>query len=321
MLAVNQVLSNFLSRVGFKIRTKLVICFTGLCLVFPFATSVVNGQISYGEAFASLKINRDRILTQYAYERGYSSACQIWGTMTPSQQGVFLTITDLLGRRSYMNVPRYNYQLNIFRGRDPCVSLNQGSTDCNDGGCYIRIDDNSNVCSLVDGPRCVGYGKCTGVQARHEYDMVLNHVSKFYAINGGGSACGGASNRIFLQADQELMFRLRNIWFGLPLWSDSSDLSGPHDPFTQSRETHPRLPKGQTHQWAWDYEASYLFRENFVNSVFDPGMVEIDIDYNWIHDSNPECYYDGIRGRYYYQNTLGNHGLGGSVELDYTPCS
>jgi hypothetical protein len=320
MLTLNQVLSNFLSRLGFKIRTNLVICCTGLCLVFPFATSVVNGRISYGEAFASLETNRDKILTQYAYDRGYSSACEIWGNMSASQKGVFLTITDLLGRRSYMNSPRINYQLIVGRGRDSCIQMNGTSTDCNNG-CYVRLDVNSSVCSFVNGHTCAQYGKCTATPDRNEHDLALNHVSKFYAINGGGSSCGGSSNRIFLQADQALMHNLRNIWFGLPIWRNSSDLAGPHTPFTQSRETNRGLPGGQTHQWAWDYEASYLFRENFVNYVLDPNMVEIDIDYNFVHDSNPECYYDGIRGRYYYQNYWSNSGLGGSAELDYTPCS
>jgi hypothetical protein len=306
-------------RLRFSIRKRTLIYCLGLLLAFQATPSVVVSQIGYGEAFASLQTNRDRLLAQYASERGYSSACEIWGNMTASQKGVFLTITDLLGRRSFMNAPRINYQLIIGRGRDSCIQMNGKNTDCN-RGCYVRLDVNSSVCSFASGYMCAQHGKCTATPERNEYDMSLNHILKFYAINGGGSSCGGSSNRIFLQADQTLIYNLRNIWFGLPMWRNSSDITGAHSPFTQSRETHRGQPRGQTHQWAWDYEASYLFRENFVNAVYDPSIVEIDIDYNIVHDSNPECYYGGIQGRYYYQDYWSGSGLGGTAELGYSPC-
>jgi len=318
MIDIRLPLSRLLLRLRREIRVDRVTSRLGFCLIIPMFASSAIAQAGYYKALEGLQSNRDRLLTQYAQERGFSSASQIWATMTPSQQGVFLTITDLLGRRSYMNEPRYDYQLIRGLGRDMCPE-NLGSTDCNEGGCWIKMDDYTSVCTLVESQTCVETGRCSATPARDEWDMALNHVQKFYAINGGGSSCGGSSNRIFFKANPDLMYKLRNIWLGLPIWNNSGDPAGPHSPFTQSRETWPGQPRGQTHQWAWDYEASYLFRENFVSSVYDPSVVEIDIDYNWIHDSNPECYYDGTRGRNFYENYWQNHGLGGSAELNYIP--
>src|SRR5687768_7989677 len=79
---------------------RLMICVIALCAVF--SSNKVQSQVTFEEAFASLGPNRDRILTEYAHAHGYLNAYHLWQTMSASQKGVFLTITDLLGRRTYM---------------------------------------------------------------------------------------------------------------------------------------------------------------------------------------------------------------------------
>jgi hypothetical protein len=223
-----------------------------------------NGSnVTYEEAFASLKTNRNRLLNDYAASRSVYSARRLWDNMSASEKGVFLTLTDYLGRRSFLNH---------------------------------------------------SYGK-----ARTEFDTMLNHVTKIYAIRGSNySDCGGIEhNRIFFQADDALMYNIRNIQF-LPNWRNSTDINGPHYPFTQSREGVPGKPRVQIHEWAFDYQSETLYRPGVVG-INDPHLVEMDMDYDFLHHSNPECSYDGVYGRNLYQNFYYYQGLGGSAEFDYIP--
>ncbi|MCU0240397.1 MAG: hypothetical protein MUC29_13235, partial [Pyrinomonadaceae bacterium] len=251
--------------------------------------------------------------------------------------GVFLTITDLLGRRTLTH-RNYNFRVEYtpdsYEYQAGCPQLNEGIEDYRESGIYINMNSNyspdgyiympeypNNTCELVDVYTCIDKGKCQSIPLpRTDYDVALNHVTKIYAINGSnGNACGGGEyNRMYFSADDELIYLMRNIQVGLPSWWKSEDLLGPHHPFTQSRETIGGRPKGQLHNWAWDYQAQYMTRPG-VYGVYDPHLVEIDIDYNAIHGSNTECYYGGVLGRYKYQSFWWNQGLGGSAELDYTP--
>jgi hypothetical protein len=135
-------------------------------------------------------------------------------------------------------------------------------------------------------------------------DLALAHVFKLWAINGSDPTCsctktstgynccngGGEWHRIFFTADDLVIQYLRNVSAGLPEWGASSDLAGPHDPFSQSDETGTGSPRGQVHFWAKDSDASTLTR-NGVKGVSDAHIVELDNDYNILHDSNPEgCY-------------------------------
>lgn len=135
-------------------------------------------------------------------------------------------------------------------------------------------------------------------------DSAFTHVFKLWAINGSDPGCsctktstgynccngGGEWHRVFFTADDLLIQYLRNVSAGLPEWGASSDLAGPHGPFSQSDETATGSPRGQVHFWAKDSEASALKRTG-VTGVLDPHIVELDNDYNLLHDSNPEgCY-------------------------------
>lgn len=135
-------------------------------------------------------------------------------------------------------------------------------------------------------------------------DQAFAHVFKLWAINGSDPSCsctitstgykccngGGEFHRIYFSADDLLIQYLRNVSAGLPEWGPSKDLAGPHDPFTQSDETATGSPRGQVHFWAKVEESKSLTR-NGVNGVTDSYIVELDNDYNIVHDSNPEgCY-------------------------------
>lgn len=326
---------------------------SGFLVIFMFSVGFFNSsvfaqQITYQEAFASLKTNRDRLLDSYALRTGRANRQQAWNEMTTVQKGVFLTITDLLGRRTFMH-PNYNHTPTMLEPTQDdyemgCVEMNGGLFNSprdidaegayivpfegGSGGGYVFINGEwvlmpaYNSCELVDADTCVARGHCSrNPLPRTDHDMALNHVVALYAVNGnnGGGCSGGDNHRLFFSADDELINGFRNIDFSAPIgWRRSEDLGGPHSPFTQSRETMHGKPRGQTHQWAWDYEARYMTRPG-VYGVYDPHLVEMDIDYNWIHDSNPECSYGGTYGRYEYQNRWYQQGLGGSAEYEYSP--
>lgn len=145
---------------------------------------------------------------------------------------------------------------------------------------------------------CVGASKCAKTD-----DQALPHVFQLWAMNGSDPGCsctitstgynccngGGEWHRVFFTADDRLIQMMRDR-AGLPEWKASSDLAGPHAPFSQSNETSTGSPRGQIHFWAKDADASSLKRTG-VTGVNDPHIVELDNDYNLLHDSNPEgCY-------------------------------
>ncbi|HQU83267.1 MAG TPA: hypothetical protein PKY59_09095 [Pyrinomonadaceae bacterium] len=318
-----------------KITLRLLI----LLAVLSVSVSFAQTEITHAEAMASLKTNRDRLMNTYAQRYGYTNGAHAWSYLSPSQKGVFLTITDLLGRRTFMT-PDYTviHDYTYYGDEDDqgfgCHTLNEVGSSCNDG-CYVHpINYYGPSCIYVSGQSCHEMGKCGDnptVNPRTNHDMALNHVTKIYAINGAnGSSCGGGEyNRLYFQADNDLIYAIRNALYPIPeppfpLWRSSSDLAGPHYPFTQSKETRTSYPNGQMHEFAWDSEAVTLARPG-VNGVYDPHIVELDIDYelgnifSGFHPSNPECSYGGFYGRYKYEYTWYYRGLGGSAEYDYAP--
>lgn len=300
---------------------------TVMCLlVFSQTTSTFAqsyppiSNITYAEAFASLKKNRDRLMRDYAQTHGYGDAVQAWQNMDASQKGVFLTITDNLGRRSFAHLNKnfdYRYVGDSWDSAAGCPAMN--TQNLNQPFYYIRPPSWGPGCVPASPEDCVYLNKCTKSQGtRTDFDMALNHVVRFYAINGGDGSCRGAGNRVYFQADDELIYMLRNLYTGLPEWENSMDPAGPHSPFTQSRQGGRDFPIGQSHQFAWDHEAVALNRPGVVG-VYDPHIVEMDIDYNWVHDSNPECSYGNMYGRLFYEHRSLNRGLGGNAELNYQP--
>lgn len=220
-------------------------------------SDATSGDAPIGSSI-TLKDNRDRLIDTLAVVKG-TTRCPLWKALTPTQKGVFLTITDLLGKRTFM-------------GASP-----------------------SSGTALV-------------------------HVTKVYEIRdkGGFGNGGGDNNRIFLQFDATLIAAMRDFGGPLPEWAKSTDAAGPHDPFDATSETVNGQPRGQAHFWSADDKAKPLGRPG-VETVNDPRVVEIDIDYNFLHDSNPEGDYFGKSGRDLYAEKWSALGLGGSPEFDWVP--
>jgi hypothetical protein len=289
--------------------------------------------VVYQEAVLSLNTNRNRLLDSYALFLSNPSnnrnRQQLWNSLTTSQKGVFLTITDLLGRRTFLRQNR-NFATQYYPDSEDynhgCAQMNAGVTDFQTNGVYIYLTEGKEEqsCQLIDIDTCISMGKCTRTQLpRIDFDTALNHVTKLYSINGQSSAvfnCGGEdSNRLFFSVDNELIYALRNIDSAAPVgWRKSQDYGGPHSPFTQSRETNRGRPRGQIHEFGLDSEAQYMNRPG-VYGVYDPHIAEMDIDYNSVHDSNPECSYPFTSGRNIYQNFWSGEGLGGLADYNYYP--
>jgi hypothetical protein len=227
---------------------------------------------------AGIDQNRNRTLDTLAQRRGTPDRCGLWSTMTIVEKGIFLTHTDLLGHRS------------CFDNASVPVAQMSG------GACT------PSSCSCADNQAC----SCPIGSA-----MALDHVFSLWAVNGSDLSCcagvnccngGGEWHRTFFSADDHLIANLRSVHAGLPEWAGSNDFAGPHDPFTQSSETIPGSPRGQTHFWSADGEASVLDR-NGVKGVSDPHIVELDNDYNILHDSSPEGYYSSTYGRAEYKRS------------------
>ena len=148
---------------------------------------------------------------------------------------------------------------------------------------------------------------------------MLSHVMKIYRITGGQSAttsdpgsCGGGEyNRMIMSMDAELhdvqvtanadqgalqTNQKYDIADVIPssFWRDSHDLGGPHAPFDLSDETNGGAPRGQTPIFSdRDITApsnAPLGRQDLATLV-DPYALEMDQDYDCVHNSNPLCTY------------------------------
>jgi hypothetical protein len=141
---------------------------------------------------------------------------------------------------------------------------------------------------------------------------MLDHVERLHLVLGGGSSgetCGGSeNNRLFLGIDPYLHGLLVDTWNGARVigdgggstWLHTRDSAGPHDPFDASDETDvglsctflfedddSRPPTAQAHFFLPGSEVA--IERGDISLPADPRMLEIDHDYNCLHDSNPTC--------------------------------
>lgn len=220
-----------------------------------------------GPPRAPLDGNRDRLLALYLEHlrahpdqtqsnglRGSELAgvCELWARLDPSARAVFLTITHRL----------------------------QGSTLGSDRS------------------------------------PMLDHVTALYRVVGGagatatdrGSCGGGEANRMFLSIDAPLHEALSLahaderaadgsfVLADVPsdgYWRASNDVAGPHAPFDRSDETQAGAPRAQAHFFAdpTSSRARSALGRTDLESLVDPRALEIDHDFDCIHDSNPLCDY------------------------------
>jgi hypothetical protein len=143
---------------------------------------------------------------------------------------------------------------------------------------------------------------------------MLDHVGKLYRVIGGegatatsaGSCGGGEYNRMIMQIDPALHaaqlaanqrkgaapYDVADV-VSTSFWRDSHDLGGPHAPFDLSDETNSGAPRGQTQYFkdpASTAANSPLGRMDLMTLV-DPYAMEMDQDYDCVHNSNPTCDY------------------------------
>ena len=149
---------------------------------------------------------------------------------------------------------------------------------------------------------------------------MLAHVTRAYRVVGGqgatagdaGSCGGGEYNRMMMSMDGALhaalvaanadkgaagptgAFDLADVPADASrFWRDSHDAAGPHAPFDLSDETQDGAPRGQV-QFFRDPTSSAaqapLGRMDLTTLV-DPSALEMDQDYDCVHDSNPSCSY------------------------------
>jgi len=142
----------------------------------------------------------------------------------------------------------------------------------------------------------------------------LDHVTKLYRLVGGqdasaasnGSCGGGEYNRMIMQQDAALHdaqvaanthqgaqpFDLADV-IAAGYWRDSHDAGGAHAPFDLSDETNDGAPRGQTQYFrdpASTVATTALGRQDLATLV-DPYALEMDQDYDCVHNSNPACDY------------------------------
>jgi hypothetical protein len=266
-----------------------------------FADFAVVAAVDLGGAHTPLQDNRDRLLQTYlAYlkstgttqSNGLNGAnlvgvCALWMQLDPSSRDVFLTLTARM----------------------------QGS----------RLGDDGS--------------------------FMLDHVVKVYRINGGqgasagnpGSCGGGEYNRMIMSMDAHLQASLvaANTHKGarqpngnydvadIPatsFWRDSHDLGGPHAPFDLSDETNAGAPRGQVqyfHDPASALANSALGRMDLTTLV-DPLALEMDQDYDCVHNSNPDCNYITYGPACLPQTQLEGVAIYvmsyGSIEAGFDPC-
>jgi hypothetical protein len=142
---------------------------------------------------------------------------------------------------------------------------------------------------------------------------VLAEVTAARLILGGGASgtsCGGAeNNRLFLTISPRLWQALVDTWNGTETigdgatstWIHTEDLAGPHDPFTASTETDTGLaclglielsgskpPTAPAHFFL-DGDAVPVQRGPGIDLPADPYLLELDHDFDCLHQSNPLC--------------------------------
>jgi hypothetical protein len=159
-----------------------------------------------------------------------------------------------------------------------------------------------------------------GRLSKADQAMALDHVTKVYEIRDSNGSNGGVNNnRIWLQVDDTLIAALRIPDSALPEWSASTDAAGPHSPFDADSETVNGQPRGQAHFWSTNSNSKTIGRPG-VETINDPHVVEIDIDYDLFHNSNPEgTYFPNGKGTDHYTKFWSPKGATGSPELDYVP--
>ena len=218
----------------------------------------------------TLDANRDRLLATYlawlqahpgAQSNGLDGAtlgsvCDLWSRLAPSDRDVFFTLTarmqgSRLGSDGHSMLSHVARAYRVVGGQSATAS-DPGSCG---GGEYNRM-----ILSM-DG-------------ALHDALVAAN-------ADKGAAGASGAFDLADVPADSSRF------------WRDSHDVGGPHAPFDLSDETEDGAPRGQV-QYFRDPSSSTanapLGRMD-LTALVDPFALEMDEDYDCVHNSNPACSY------------------------------
>jgi hypothetical protein len=218
----------------------------------------------------TLDANRDRLLASYlgylkahpgAQSTGVDGAtlgnvCDLWTRLDPSSQAVFRTLTARLqgSRLGSDSSSMLAHVARLYR-----VAGGQNATASDPGSCgggeYNRM-----IMSM---------------------DAALHDALVAANTHKGAAGAGGAFDIADVPADSSRY------------WRDSHDLGGPHAPFDLSDETEDGAPRGQVQYFRDPASAAAtapLGRLD-LSSLVDPAALEMDQDYDCVHNSNPSCSY------------------------------
>jgi hypothetical protein len=215
----------------------------------------------------TLAANRDRLLIAYlaylksapgAQSNGLDGsklpgACELWRTLNPSAQSVYLTLTARLF----------------------------GSKLGSDGSSMLSHATKVYRIAGGDGSTQTSLGKCGGDGNRVflSVDAALHAALLAASTHKGKNGTNGAPD-------------LKDVPAGT-FWRDSHDLGGAHEPFDISDETDTDAPRGQVQFFRDPASAvakAALGRTDLL-ALIDPFALEIDQDYDCPHNSNPLCSY------------------------------
>lgn len=299
---------------------------------------VVMGVASLAASAAALAqeplwATRDRWLDAYAKERGLADRCAAWAFVThpannkggaETRKYVFLTISHNLSLPYVLDVDK-TYKTNA---RNKCEPL---GTSCNGSGCRApATTSSSSSCLMQLGTTCAANGWCDvtagGRSSAAQQERISDHVESVYGImdDASGSCSSLGNNRLYGRLTARGIEAFRDLgsrgvgMYGPMNWRSSQDWGGPHAPFTGSRESDRSGPRAQVHYFLFDGDARPIARRE-VETVNHPRAFEMDLDYNWLHDSNPVCTYSGKKGYDRYKATWGEGAGWTPVEYEYTP--
>ena len=232
-------------------------------------TDASDASADAGPPVDSIDANRDRLLgTYYDYLKsdpskvqsnglsgaGVSSVCDLWNKMHPSDRDVFLTITARL----------------------------QGSKLGTDGSSMLVHVTKLYRCVGGQGATTSDPGSCGG----GEYNrMIMSEDDALHIAQLAANTNKGAKNAAG-------KYDIADVIAG-GFWRDSHDLGGPHAPFDLSDETNDGAPRGQTQYFAdvTSSAATSPLGRLDLETLVDPKALEMDEDYDCVHNSNPSCSY------------------------------
>src|ERR1700733_2662779 len=182
-------------------------------------------------------------------------------------------------------------------------------------------------------------GSVLGSDATH----MLDHVVTLYRVIGGqaasgttvaGSCGGGEYNRMIMSMDHELHdvqvtantdqgaapYDIADIP-STSFWRDSHDLGGPHTPFDLSDETNLGAPRGQTQYFRdpTSTAATSPLGRMDLTTLIDPYALEMDQDYDCVHNSNPSCDYTTYGVDYFPETSLAGSAIYTETYGDFEP--